>query len=462
MENSDRLLASHGLTDNQDRLLSADDPLADIHLRCGGSIPGAIAIPELLDLVNQARIYGLKLARDFEVYDGQDLVSGFVRVHPQSEDVGGGCEILVENLKRTPLAIEDERVTSDRLNLIDRNTAEIAARLDRQQHLQFLFSEAKDGLGLKEAVEQEPGLNWANYVALEGVSHQQPLHWRLLDGARCTLPGSKRNWRARLLPLGNTIETPQGFELLLIADEPLTRAGEAEKLSKMDEQNHMRLIGSSLAPALRQPIARVVANAETIKSKLAGPLRQEYADYAGNIASAGQHLHVMLEDLADLEVVEAEGFSTAREKVDLIDAAERAAGILGVRAQARQISLTLPEQSKDSAAIGEFRRVLQILINLIGNAIAYSPEGSEVAISVESALNGKVSISVADQGDGISEDDAQRIFTKFERLGRNQDDGSGLGLYISQRLANAMEGDLSVSHVPDGGAQFILTLPAAG
>ncbi|MEM6265935.1 MAG: HAMP domain-containing sensor histidine kinase, partial [Pseudomonadota bacterium] len=226
-----------------------------------------------------------------------------------------------------------------------------------------------------------------------------------------------------------------------------------------------RLIGSTLTPVLRQPIARIIANAETIRARLAGPLRAEYSEYAGNIATAGQHLSAMLDDLADLEVVEAADFATIRERVDLGDAARRAAGILGVRAQARGITLKLPPEDERCGATAEFRRVLQILINLIGNAIAYSPEGSTVAITLASGTpSGTVAVTVADQGAGISAEQASRIFEKFERLGRDNDGGSGLGLYISQRLARAMAGELSLVQDEPGdelaGAQFRLTLPA--
>ncbi len=88
---------------------------------------------------------------------------------------------------------------------------------------------------------------------------------------------------------------------------------------------------------MRQPIARIIANAETIRTRLAGPLAEQYSDYAADIAAAGQHLLALLDDLSDLEVVEADDFATAPDKIDLADVARRAAGILGVRARERGI-----------------------------------------------------------------------------------------------------------------------------
>ena len=94
-------------------------------------------------------------------------------------------------------------------------------------------------------------------------------------------------------------------------------------------------IGREIAPVLRQPIARIIANAETIRTQLAGPLADQYSDYAADLAAAGQHLLALIDDLSDLEVVESEDFSTAPDRIDLADVARRAAGILGVRAQER-------------------------------------------------------------------------------------------------------------------------------
>jgi signal transduction histidine kinase len=424
-------------------------------------VPGPLAIPELLALVQQARSLGLRIARAFSAFDGEAVVSGFARIDPSVDAAAGGCEVLVENWQRSFQPAPEGRAYADRLDAIDRATAEVSARLDARQQVQVLSAIAPDAAALQATAMARPGQVWSELVELADVTHHQPLHWRLLDGAACRLPGSQRHWRVRLIPLGPDPQSPTGFELLLIADEPPVAAAPDGSDEADPESTPTRLIGTALAPVLRQPVARIIANAETIRTRLAGPLREEYSDYAGTIASAGQHLAAMLDDLADLEVVETPGFSTVRERVDLADAATRAAGILGVKAQNRDIALEVTGERGTAVANAEFRRVLQILINLIGNAIAYSPGGSTVTVNAAAAGEGKVSISVADEGPGITPEQAERIFDKFERLGRDKDGGSGLGLYISRRLARAMDGSLSVTTAEGGGALFRLELPAA-
>ena len=103
--------------------------------------------------------------------------------------------------------------------------------------------------------------------------------------------------------------------------------------------------------------------------------------------------------------------------------------------------------------------MLQIRLNLLGNAVRYSPEGSSVRLQVEREGD-RVRATVTDEGEGLTREQQAKAFDKFERLGRSDDAGSGLGLYISRRLARAMDGDLTVESAPGEGARFTLELLA--
>jgi signal transduction histidine kinase len=124
------------------------------------------------------------------------------------------------------------------------------------------------------------------------------------------------------------------------------------------------------------------------------------------------------------------------------------------------VRIDKPGEGDSLPARGEFRRVLQIMMNLLVNAIRYSPEGGMIWIRPE--REGDIaSITVADLGKGIAPEDQARIFDKFERVDVTEPGGTGLGLYIARRLARAMGGDLAVDSAPGQGARFTLTLPAA-
>jgi signal transduction histidine kinase len=451
-------LLAKAYSDSEDRLIVADEPLAALQLRCGGELPGTIAAPALLELVRKARSYGLKLARTIRANDGTDLIAAWVEVEPDSD---GGCAIAVHSWQASPLPPEDSALTSAHRAAIGRTVAELTARLDSLQRILTVEASAPDLAETARAMRAGIGLPWTDFVGIEHNNHRQPLHWRLLDDANVTIPGSDRVWRASLLPQEVPGREPAGFELCLIAPVPLaaTPAAEAAASDAATSSSEPGLVGRDVAPVLRQPIARIIANAETIRSRLAGPLAQEYSQYAADIAVAGQHLLSLVDDLADLEMVESEHFSTAPDRIDLADVARQAAGILGGRAQQHGIVIDAPRHDEHLPAIAETRRVLQILLNLVGNAIRYSPGNSQVWIRLE-RQGPFARLVVADQGPGLTADQQGRVFKKFERLGRSDEQGSGLGLYISRRLARAMGGDLTVDSAPGHGARFILDLPA--
>lgn len=454
MEAPIRTVLARARTDGDDNLVAADEPLAGLQRACGGEIPGTVAIPELLALVRKARQYGLRLARLIRAIDGDEQIQAWVEIAPSKD--GAGCAIAVASWQSTPIAPDDEQLVTRRRIEIDRATAELTARLDPAQNLLTVDGEARDLREAVAAMRAGIGRPWTEFVAFAQNNHRQPLHWRLLDGARCRVPGSQRDWSASLVPLGRAEPGSAGFELYLVADQPL---GPVAPKPAPRQPAAAQSLGRELSPVLRKPIARIIANAETIRTRLAGPLAEEYSNYAADIASAGQHLLSLLDDLADLEVVEADDFATAPDTIDLMDIARRAAGILGVRAREKDIVLEIEGASRPVLAIGEFRRALQVLLNLLGNAIRYSPQGSTVTVKLSRKAEW-ARISVADEGPGLTAAQQEAVFAKFERLGRSGDGGSGLGLYISRRLAHAMNGTLKVKSTPGAGARFTLALPA--
>lgn len=440
---------------SEDRLLSAEEPLLSLQLACGGEADGALAVPGLLALLHSARKLGLGVSRRFEATDGVRQIAAWAELAPMlagPEAGSGGWSIRILNWRAedmSPPAGDDPR------RAIIRDMAEVRARLDRRQNLLAFALNGDDLQPFRERLEGQLGHPWFEAVSLLGGLDGRVSHWRLLDGARCRLPASPREWEVMLEPLGSGSDdtSPVGFDLYLQATTGSVSGGKGSIASAP-----IASVGRDLAPVLRQPLTSIVANAETIRSRLAGPLAQEYSTYAADIAAAGKHLLGLLEDMSDLEVVEDESFTTAADQVDLADIARRAAGILSVRARERGITLVPPPAQEAQPAVAEFRRVLQILLNLLSNAIRYSEEQSQIWLCV-AEIDEMATVTVADQGYGLDPEQQARAFDKFERLGRSGDGGSGLGLYISRRLARAMGGDLTVDSAPGQGARFTLSVP---
>jgi signal transduction histidine kinase len=440
-----------GLCDAHDCLIEADPALAGLHMRCGGDWPGVLAVPALLALVRRTRVSGVAQLRMLRAVDEGKAIAFLARATPEA----AGTRLALSHWRLAGDHAADAVPADDLLIQM----AVIHAVLDADQRVLAvdLREDADDTPGDHAALHdlvarwRSGGPVWSETVDLVGVAHRQPLHWRLIDDVALHLAGSARLWRARLLPHGDA-----GFDLLVLPDAIAALPGAQTPAPRAAVTTSNRVIGRDLAPALRQPINRIIANAETIRTRLAGPLADDYAGYAADIAEAGRHLLALVEDLADLDAVEAPDFAPAPDHIDLADCARRASGILAMRARERGITLMIPADHRQMPATGEFRRVLQVLLNLLTNAIRYSPEHSTVSIEVGGDAH-TAWVAVSDEGEGMTEDQTTRVFEKFERLGRSGDGGSGLGLYISRRLARAMGGELTVAAGP--GARFVLNLP---
>ena len=446
-----------GRLDVDGRLVSADPLLLRLHLHCGGFEGGPLAIPQLANLARLSKRLGMNLSRPIKASDDNSKIDLWVETRLQHEN-DEGMEILLTDWKETPVQtdkIDDQQRQRD----FDRLNARGTIRTDTSLRItsfslpgNLALSSASIGQSFLTIFEIAKPSKSSFFTEL--VAERQPIrnHNILLK------EDSDQKFLLSGQPLVDSLGVYAGYRFSIekIADtdgpNDVPNQGKPNLLSDS-------LFGSQLGPALRQPLGKIIANAETIGSQLEGPLRGDYASYAKDIASAGRHLMDLVNDLSDLEAIERPEFSVAPDEIDLVDLAHRAAGLLAVKAADHQIRVDLPNSELEMPAMGEFRRVLQILVNLLGNAIRYSPDGSVIKIRVDSEGD-EAQISVCDQGDGIPVEDQEKIFEKFERLGRSGDGGSGLGLFISRRLANAMGGSLTVKNAKGQGAVFTLSLPS--
>lgn len=439
------------------RLLSADAPLLALQREAGAELGTVIAVPQLAAIVRLAARLNITLSRPVVAAAERGDIDMWVRAKPDT----AGVSLSVVDWRERPTPVPADNGQRD---------ADIAALAEGwtwQIDTELRFEMVMEGTGANGALPDDPpvpGSRFSGYFQLQpdadgdmamlrgftmrrAFRDQQAVlaknaasRFTLSAFPMFDLAGQLKGYRGTAFPMARAVVAPQ-------ADEPPLALYPAE-------------FGRRLDRSLRQPLGRIIANADTISAQLEGPLRPDYAGYASDIASAGRHLMALVDDLADLQAVDRPDFSVVAEAVDLADLGRRAAGLLAVKALDRRISIVPPPPEATLTATGEFRRVLQILVNLIGNAVRYSPEGSEVRISTEWE-SGRGRIAVIDQGAGVVPADRERIFEKFERLGRDDAGGSGLGLYISRRLARAMGGDIVIGGVPGEGARFILSLPVS-
>ena len=449
-----------GRVDGEGRLIAADPPLALLHRRAGGISGGTIAVPQIAAIARLARRLGIVVSRGVVAADGDDDLDLWVRAQPEGEEIA----LAIVGWSRRPAALPFLATPVEREHDFLRATADWAWETDAALRLGALSPAAAAAVG--EAAAGLAGQPLTRLFALvEGAEGDLPILDALalqrgFDGQVAELR-PRRGTRVRLsaIPLIGGDGRFAGFRGAATALDAQADAAETVR-SDDPVASGGGAFGERIDSALRLPLDRIIADAETIRSHGEGPLRRDYTEYAADIASAGRHLLALVDDLVDLQAIERPEFRPLRETIDLADVARRAAGLLAVRAGGRDVKIDRPAAGETLPAAGEFRRALQILVNLVGNAVRYSPAGGTVWLRCERD-GGMVAVIVADQGKGIAAEDQARIFDKFERVDPTEPGGTGLGLYIARRLARAMGGDIIVDSAPGQGARFVLTLPMA-
>ncbi|KTE24348.1 MULTISPECIES: HAMP domain-containing sensor histidine kinase [unclassified Sphingopyxis] len=448
-----------GRVDSAGRLVSADAPLLRLQQRAGAAIGQPLALPNLARLVVLAQRLQRDISRPLYAADDHSDIHALVRVLPDGE----GANLEISDWRTRPILLPEAPADGAGMASADGWTWECDQRL----RLLTLHAEGDalpipadwEGRSLSELFELQPD-EQGRFPVLRALAGQSRF-----DGQRVRVETEQGTVTMTLAaePLFDATGRLTGFRGVAVRGAADTDAGEYPapppdpafgSLPLSDPQFGRRIDG-----ALRGPLSRIIATAETIHGQFDGPIRADYARYAGDIAHAGRHLLGLVDDLADLQNIERPGFKAAADQIDLGDLARRAVGLLGMKAEEKGIRIDAPRVDDKMPATGEFRRVLQVLLNLLGNAIRYSPDNSQIWIRVDREGN-RAMVTVADQGQGISAEQQDVVFEKFERLGRTDSGGSGLGLYIARRLARAMDGDLTVDSAPGQGARFTLSLPA--
>jgi PAS domain S-box-containing protein len=239
--------------------------------------------------------------------------------------------------------------------------------------------------------------------------------------------------------------------------EALVRAKEeAERASKFKDQ-----FLSTMSHELRTPLNAVLGFSDLLADERYGSLNDRQRRYVGNIHSGGQHLLKLISDILDLSKIEAGRMDLAIQDVPIEAAFDEVANAL--RPLAEKKSQTLSQNAQPGTAVrADATRLKQMLMNLAGNAIKFTPEGGRIEM-VARQVDRQVRVEVRDTGLGIPPEEQKRIFEAFYRLRRSGEatEGTGLGLAITQRLAELHGSELKLETEPGRGSCFYFSLPVA-
>lgn len=231
-----------------------------------------------------------------------------------------------------------------------------------------------------------------------------------------------------------------------------------EKNVELERANRAKdLFLATMSHELRTPLNAVIGFTGTLLMRLPGPLTDDQEHQLQTVQSSAKHLLALINDLLDLAKVEAGKLEVRIEVVSGRELLEGLAATARPLAEAKGLAFDLRLPAADVFLHTDRRALSQIVMNLTTNAIKFTDAG-RVGISMERTATG-MAIHVTDTGIGIDPAEVGRLFEAFQRLGdRRRREGTGLGLYLSQKLAELLGGRISVASRPGAGSRFSLLL----
>jgi signal transduction histidine kinase/CheY-like chemotaxis protein len=249
--------------------------------------------------------------------------------------------------------------------------------------------------------------------------------------------------------------TGRRLEQLAAAAEALQEANLRAEASNVAKSRFLAITSHEIRTPMNGILGMIGLLMET-------PLTLEQRNYARTADSSARALLSIVDELLDASIAERQSVDVSEEPFDLAALIESVTELLAPRAHAKGIeissfiSMRIPSQIR-----GDERRLRQVLLNLCGNAIKFTPSGG-VGISARLREDGRLAITVSDSGIGMSQDEQQRVFEEFTQANddtRQIYGGTGLGLTISRRLVEAMTGTISVRSARGEGSSFDVVLP---
>ena len=251
-----------------------------------------------------------------------------------------------------------------------------------------------------------------------------------------------------------TIERSQMIAELFAANQHLA------KMYEMSQQ-----FVDNVSHEFRTPLTVIKEFASIVKDGIDGPVTDKQKTRLTTLITRTNDLALMVDDLLDTSRLESGLLKACRKQHNLKSIISHVEKMLQTRAEAKKINLTMVDVADDLTVFCDEEKLRRILINLIVNAIKFTPAQGKVEILAEVSGRDRIKITVSDNGHGISSEDLELIFQRFQQAGEQvrmaSCKGFGLGLSIARSLASLNLGNLDVSSEAGVGSQFSITLPIA-
>ena len=411
-------------------------------------------------LPSEAAIFALGLG-SMGAFAAASIAAQFIGAHP------AGARLVGVNA--SPPAAEASATPARDDNWPTGAETALRERLQLQPHLILVLSE---GGRVAEAYGPAPA-----YVSVEALMGQgllslaEPARWRDLTLA---LNRAANAGQGQIeFPLADAPEIWLALDLRGMADgrligslrdaTPDVRRALALDAARADAEalniGKSRFL-ANMSHELRTPLNAIMGFSDIMRERMFGPLPGKYGEYADLIHDAGAHLLDLINDVLDMSKIEAAKYELVREDLDAREPISAALRLMRLQADDVGVQLrgVLPSQPLD--VLADRRALKQIVLNLISNALKFTPAGGLVTVSM-SALAGALELTVADTGLGIAEEDLARLGRPFEQAGTagQQARGTGLGLSLVRAFAELHGGEMAIESRLGEGTAVTVRLP---
>jgi PAS domain S-box-containing protein len=220
---------------------------------------------------------------------------------------------------------------------------------------------------------------------------------------------------------------------------------------------------ANMSHELRTPLNAVIGFSQLIKDQAFGDIPERYLTYADDINNSGKLLLALINDILDMSRIEAGQHKLVEEVISIEAAINDCVRMVAAKATDGGVRLAVENKGKLPALRADERALKQVLLNVLSNAIKFTPQGGAVTIAAQSLPDRRVEVQIADTGIGIAEDALKELFQPFRQADASisrRFGGTGLGLAISKKLIELHGGEIEVDSQPGRGTRVNLRLPA--
>lgn len=254
-------------------------------------------------------------------------------------------------------------------------------------------------------------------------------------------------------------KTPDGDTVRSRVDVTLFKQGQeiAESANKAKSE-----FLSSMSHELRTPLNAILGFGQLLKNDSKNPISEAQQRAVKHILNSGSHLLTLIDEVLDLAKIESGQERMSIEQTEISDVIASSLSLVQTTADQHQIEIKNQIDIEHATVLADYTRLKQVIVNLLTNAVKYNTEGGSVTLSAEK-LEDTIRLKIADTGPGISPDRFEELFQPFMRLGAEttEIEGTGIGLTISKKLIELMDGTIGVDSAIGEGSVFWLDLPMA-